>query len=111
VALEMAARARLGAAVAHAAARARSLGSAVVLEMAARAHSVQQWRSKWLLEPASEQQLNRLPLEPARSAPQWRSKWPLEPAQCCSSLLWSRIMLEMAARACLPRTHSRKVRS
>ena len=106
----MAARARLGAAVAPAVARARSL-AAVALEMADRAHSVPQWLSKWLLEYASELQWRLLPLEPARYATQWRSKRPLEPAQCCSSLLWSSIMLEMAGRACLPRTHSRKVRS
>ena len=40
-----------------------SLGSTVALEMAARARSVPQLRSKWLLEPAWEPQWRLLPLD------------------------------------------------
>ena len=86
--------------------RSSPLGAAGALEMAARARSEPQWRSKWPLEPASDP-LGRSKslLEPA-SEPLGRSKWPFEPRRLrwgarigCSGLLGLAGALELTAQA------------
>ena len=74
MALEMAARARLGAAGALGIAARARLGVAGALEMAARAASESLGRSKWPLEPASEPLGRSESLREPASEPLGRSK-------------------------------------